>query len=54
MTAARVYAIIKEPALRTFLRKEVFVMEHVLALLISVEAGLLVELIRRWLDGNDR
>lgn len=29
-------------------------MEYVLALLISVEAGLIVEIIRKWLDGNDR
>lgn len=30
------------------------IVEVILALLISVEAGLLVELICRWLDGNDR
>lgn len=29
-------------------------MEMILSLLISVEAGLLVELIRKWLDGNSR
>ncbi len=29
-------------------------MEVLLALLVSVEAGLLVELICKWLDGNDR
>ena len=28
--------------------------EIILSLLISVEAGLLVELIRTWLDGSDR
>lgn len=29
-------------------------MEAILNLLISVEAGLLVELICKWLDGDDR
>ena len=29
-------------------------MELLLSLLISVEAGLIVEIIRNWLDGNDR
>ncbi len=28
-------------------------MGHLLNLLISIEAGLLVELIRKWLDGGD-
>lgn len=28
-------------------------MVHLLNLLISVEAGLLIELIRKWLDGGD-
>lgn len=37
-----------------FLRKEVIALEYLLALLISVEAGLIVEIIRKWLDGNDR
>ena len=34
-------------------RGEVIVLEYLLELLISVEAGLLVELICRWLDGHN-
>lgn len=29
-------------------------MELILTLLMSVEAGLIVEIIRKWLDGGDR
>ena len=57
MTIKLVYAIISLPddQIPEHTRGEVMHMEYILNLLISVEAGLIVEIIRIWLNGgNDR
>ncbi len=53
MTISDKYGIMKLPAYTEPFTRGGEQMVHLLNLLISVEAGLLVELIRKWLDGGD-
>lgn len=53
LTISDKYAIMNVPAYTEPLTRGGELMVHLLNLLISVEAGLLIELIRKWLDGGD-